>query len=362
MPVAKADLDAQPGEIRVYSAPVVGRDNHQFAQNADGSRTILGLEIFKAGTFRDSLGDTQTWTDAHLEQMVFHFDLLRKTDVFPNVPFRADHSWSVDKVIGYIDNLYAQGGKLVADVNVTEPAAFDKFERGTYRSRSLEVGMYGTNAEEFYYPVVMGCAFVDIPAVEGLHRNGQPVKAFAFSSTPPKEPDVPDPTPAPATFAFRIGDATETDYAKVQAHIDGLTTQVATLGASNADLLAQVAAHDDFKKGVRDGERTAFVTGLAAAGKIAQPQVESLTALAVGMTDEQFDGLKASYEHAPKLSILGQHAGLPTGSPDPLGGDAGDRKDVLETMIAQHRRAGLSEDEIVKTASYRELQTLVGAH
>lgn len=357
MTAAAAVLDAKPGEIRVFSASVTGVDGHRFEKNEDGTVKVFDLEIFKVGTFRDSMGDQATWTQTHLEQMVFHFGLLRDNGVFPNVPFRSDHSYSVDKIVGYIDALRAVNGKLVADITLTEPVAFDKFQRTTYRSRSLELGMYVTNDEEAYYPVVMGCAFVDIPAVEGLHRNGVPVRSYSFvsSSTTPKELAVPDKkddaTPTP--HVFRVLGTDVTDYAQVQAFMDALVTE-------NTGLKAQVAAADDFAKGVRDTERKAFVAGLAKDGKIAQPQVASLEALAVGLSDEQFSAFKAGYEAAPVLRMLSKHVDVTNpGGEDDKGGT--DRIATLEAIVAQHRMAGMSDTDVQKTASYRELVELKAA-
>lgn len=353
----------KPGEIRVFTAPTV-RGTYSIAVNENGTAMVTGLEVFRAGTFRDSMGDQMTWTEAHLDMMVAHFALLRDNGSFPDVPFRSDHSFSVDKVVGYFEGLARVGDKLTADVLLTEPTAVEKFNRGTYRSRSLEVGMYVTNDEAPYFPVVMGCAFVDIPAVEGLHRNGQSVKAFNFSSTSqvPQEAIVPDPVvpaPAPAPHAFRIGDSTVTDYAAVQAHID-------SQGRLILDLNAKVAASDDFAKGVKLLDRKAFVAKLAADNKIGQPQVEGLEALvtAESFDDAAFDAFKKAYENAPVLSILGNHgggSGDPNTPPSSPASERADRIAVLEGIVAGHRHSQMSEDKIVKTNSYQELQKLLAA-
>lgn len=357
---APATLDMKPGELRVFTTSQVGAQGHTFTANQDGTGTIHSLEIFRAGTFRDSWGDQATWTDAHLQQMVFHFDMLRGNGIFPDVPFRSDHSFSIEKVIGYFDALRAVGDKLVADINVTEPTAAEKFIRGTYRSRSLEVGMYVTNNEEAYYPVVMGCAFVDIPAVEGLHsRDGKSIRSFSFSSpsqevpkvTTPVVTDVPaaPPAPAPQAHVFRIGPDNETDFAKVQVYITGLEAEVTTLRAG-------AAAAEDFAKGVREAEREAFVKSLATEGKIVAPQVEGLVALCKGFSPEQFEAYKATYAAAPKLPLLENHSGAAgDGSADQgLSAEAKALQDAKD-MVAHHRRSGLAEADIQKTASYRLL-------
>jgi len=54
---------------------------------------------------------------------------------------------------------------------VTEPGAVKKFERGTFRSRSIEIGPYESNNGKITAPAVLGLAMVDIPAVEGLFQR-----------------------------------------------------------------------------------------------------------------------------------------------------------------------------------------------
>src|SRR5438045_1764581 len=46
---------------------------------ADGGPigSVKDIKIFKAGTFRDSLGRQNTWSAEHLQQMAFHFNLLK---------------------------------------------------------------------------------------------------------------------------------------------------------------------------------------------------------------------------------------------------------------------------------------------
>lgn len=154
-------------------------------KTSKGSHILRGLRIFKKGTFKDSMGMERTWEDTHLEQMAFHYTLLKDGGFLPNVPVRVDHSFSVQNVAGYFLNVYREkddSSFLAADVEITEPDAYAKWERGTYRSRSLEVGMYETNDGAMYWPVILGLAFVDIPAVEGLHGRSQGDTAY-FSQT-----------------------------------------------------------------------------------------------------------------------------------------------------------------------------------
>lgn len=148
-----------------------------------GTHILEGLRIFRTGTFTDMFGQTATWEDYHLQLMVAHYQILKDGGYFPNVPIREDHTSSLAKVAGYFENVYLDSEDpsfLSSDVEFTEPQAYDKWYRGTWRARSVEIGMFETNDGKFFWPVVMGLAFVDIPAVEGLYRSGmRPEKGYS---------------------------------------------------------------------------------------------------------------------------------------------------------------------------------------
>ena len=134
----------------------------------DGQR-ITGIKVFRAGKFKNSEGVEAKWSIADLKAMVSNFYELRSTGILPHIPVRENHTRDIRSVVGYFADLRVEGQFLVADLDLTEPDAQQRYSRGTYRARSLEVGGYETNAGEVYYPTVMGLAFCDIPAVEGLY-------------------------------------------------------------------------------------------------------------------------------------------------------------------------------------------------
>jgi hypothetical protein len=139
--------------------------------NASGS-VIQGVRVFRAGAFKDSLGRATKWSSAQLDQMIQNFNSLASQGIFKNVPVRKNHSKNVDDVVGYIQKLYRDTEQfLVADIEFTDPAGLEKWRNKTFRARSLEVGVYETNDGAKFYPSVLGLAFVDIPAVEGLYSQ-----------------------------------------------------------------------------------------------------------------------------------------------------------------------------------------------
>lgn len=405
---AAAPVAERPSvNISAFSSP-----NVTMSVNSKGLPEVRGLRIFKTGTFPDSFGISHTWEDVHLDQMVMHFKLLKDNGIFPNVPWRSDHSFSVEKVIGYLTAVFRDPEDptfLASAMEFTESDAYDKYQRGTYRSRSLEVGLYETNSGATYFPVVMGVAFVDIPAVEGLHsapsnahtfsqvitdtkempvstQNPDPAvvpapavapvptnsmilpntSTFAASTptppTPPAEPNNPQPAPTPpapqpqpqpsaeAAPQLSLFGRPTTDFAAVQRHITTLET---------------------FRQETIEMGRRDFVTNLAHSNKIAATQIDSMAALVLTMNDEQFAAFRATYEAAGAAPLFAPH-GQQSGTSSTPQGAAGppnegqpnaepNEMDILEETVANHKRAGMSEETIEKTSSYKKLQALKSA-
>lgn len=373
----------------------------------DGTGKIVDLKIFKSGTFKDSMGFQRTWEPEHLEQMIFNYNLLKNRGIFPNVPVREGHPGifgSGGSVQGWIDTLRHADEFLVADLSITEPEALAKWERGTYRGRSLEVGMYETNDESTYWPTVMGLAFVDIPAVEGLYnkqtaeppdkknkstfhfsqvllddkeitvegdQNPQPPAPTPPAPAPapaPAPPQPPAPAPAPAPNpAPAPAPAPEPAPAPQQQHsmfkINGQDVQDA------AAVQTHITSLESFVKETRDLNRKNFVSGLVASNKVLASQKEGMEALVLTMTDAQYEAFTKLHETTPPMPLLGNHGNQGGGQPPAstgsgfTGGKATpeEQKEVLEETIAMHKRAGMSEENIQKTDSYKKLQALQNA-
>jgi hypothetical protein len=149
-----------------------------FAANSDGTVTVTGVELLKSGTFNGL-----TLLDTDLDSMVTHFGNLRDAGIFLP-PFRLDHSWSVLSVIGWFEELrvsrhvdptdsleknFLEGDiRLTGSVDYTSAQIVKAIKSGSLRNRSSELGYYVTNSGVELPLVFYGCAFVDIPAVEGL--------------------------------------------------------------------------------------------------------------------------------------------------------------------------------------------------
>ena len=182
----------------------------KFTRNKDGTGLLSDWPILRTGTFTDKFGFVFTYGVNELVTMAANFQSLSLA--FPRVPLRVDHSRSVDRVIGWLQSLRVEGDTLLADYEVLDPDAVEKIVSGLYASRSAEVGEYTTNEGIIYSPVILGVAFVDIPAVEGLFAQGSPETTRNFTESIPMTvpslvpagfvPPAPvAPTPAPVAPA-----------------------------------------------------------------------------------------------------------------------------------------------------------------
>jgi hypothetical protein len=390
---ATATAERSIVRVSAFSSPNVAD-----VLNDKGNHVVKGLRIFKVGTFKDSWGIERTWDSLHLDGMIAHYNLLKDNNIFPNVPQRADHSLSVKDVVGYFVDLYrdpTDANFLAYDIEFTEPDAYEKYKRGTWRSRSIEVGMYETNDGAAYFPTVMGAAFVDIPAVEGLHGKPQgpivtfsqvitdeeetpvsmqptppapgivptppapaaPAPAAAPPAAPPAaEPPAPAPAPAPQPvassthaasgqpFMFRVNGQDTADFAAVQRHITALETSI-----------------DEASKAAR----TEYVTNLAKTNKIAATQIDDFQAHVATMSPEQFEGFRKLYDGAGSAPLFANHGGQPgdsTNPQDPTAPQNGEPTEVetIEEIISNFRRMGKSEEWINNTKFAKRLVVLQG--
>ena len=336
-----------------------------FERLPTGGAIVRNKRIFRVGTFRDSTGKQRTWTAGDLADMASNFVTLQAE--LPNVPIRRDHTRSVGNVMGYFESLHSDDEFLYGDYKITEPEDANKYERGTYRSISIEVGSYRTNNDETYSPVVLGLAHVDLPAVEGLftlHQEDEmtftqeemdwAVAAVYAQSLADAEGDsdyalaigyaqadldvraefaAADDDKPPFQFVLSSGDET-TDYGKVQADL----TAMGTVLSEQRNLF-----------------RNKFVDDLVSGDKIIAPMAATLKNHVIELNETQYASFVATYEQAPKVGILDDHSSHG-------GNDNEGQYDVelqkLEAQLAMHRNSGLNEDQIKALGSYSRVQEI----
>lgn len=379
-------------------------------KTSKGTHLLRGLRVFKKGTFKDSLGIERTWEDYHLDLMVANYKLLRDSNVLPNVPVRVDHSFSVQNVGGYFHDLYREPGDdtfLDGDVEITEPDVFDKWERGTFRSRSLEVGMYETNDGATYWPVVLGLAFVDLPAVEGLHsrQTGSYYFSQALQDDDKEKPTMftfngqsfADQAACEAAIryaawvqaaeyaqsledqaaAINYATALEQHNANAKAlGIEGLTIVNAQPSGQhgaphthtfrvNGEMttdptVAQrhIDTMEQFRAETTKSNRERFIDELAKANKIGANQLDQFKSHVVTLNDEQYAQFKTMYEAAPAHSLLAPHGNTGGDNNLPPGDKLREDFEVARDTVEQLKRSGMTDDQVQKTSAFKKFTSL----
>lgn len=215
------------------------------------SNLILeGVAVFRSGTFRDSMGFQHVWEVEHMTQMVDNHVALSGRGILAHIPVRKDHvgflDSSLNSVIGYNTNVRTEARMntisgemctyLLADMEIIDEDAIKKIESGLWRNLSSEIGTYLTNAEAEYWPVYMGVAFVDFPAVEGLANsfskqapNGSGIHAGSAVFSLVNEQEEPD-----MANATKSGTVTEEKIAEAEFSAEDIESQAKNLDPSDA--------------------------------------------------------------------------------------------------------------------------------
>lgn len=366
-----------------------------FFKKDNGAHVYEGVAVFRSGTFSDSMGYENTWEDLHMQQMLTNFNHLRDNQIFDDVPVRSGHpGWIVNgtegtgKVVGWhtglrVEKLTAphdgtEYSYLLADYEILDAEAQVNIEKGLWRNRSSEIGTYLTNNKAEHWPVYMGVAYVDIPAVEGLNfsmpqTGGVAPKVYVMFNTG-KETHVGDTPPvapqqgtqqvppasaastqhgapaAPATQApvapahsFTVNGQPTTDFAAVQAHIASL---------------------EQFRTDTTRANRENFVTALAHGNKIPATQLDAYKAHVATMTPEQYESFTKLHGDMEVPSLLAAHSATASNEGGPSQGTQqhataqSARIVQLREQVGMHKSAGTARGTIEKMGSYIELKAL----
>jgi len=176
--------------------------------------------------------------------------------------------------------------------------------------------------------------------------------------TPPETPPEPPVEPADTDE--------ETDAEATQPALQPVNQTPGTfmvMGVHTTDPQAvqtHILALEKFQTETVQGGRKAFVTKLSDDKKIAASQVDSLTAFALKLNDEQFSDWAASYDSAPSQPLFGEYGGTNGETTPASTGTEQTRQErmaVLEETVAMHARS-MSPDQLKNIPSYQELQKL----
>lgn len=331
---------------------------------------LRDVPVFRSGSFRDSMGDENTWTDTHIAEMVSHFQQLSSSGAFDRVPVRCDHfsifSGGLSNVIGYHDNLRAEtrvstvDGQsytyLVADLYILREDAKANIASGLWNKRSAEIGAYRTNDEQTYWPTLVGTAFVDIPAVEGLSFSKQvntDHRTIVIPEDPMPQPAAQDNAQTPQTpaapaapAAFRVAGVETSDHAKVQEHLDAQEAELAALRA--------------FRTEAVESERKGFVESLADAGTILATQKDVYSNLVLKMDADEFTAFRDSFGDAGPAKLLGNYAAQQQAAPGT--GEAAEKLTIAEqdgadtAEVRMHSAIGTPSADIATYACFTRIK------
>lgn len=133
------------------------------------TRDLRGVEIFDVGTWNG-----RQWTDQDLDEMVANFGALRGVVDPPAKLGHSDQQELLERegypAAGWVEALYRDGTKLVADFARVPRKVADLIAAGAYRKVSSEIFLTLTVGEQIFHHVLAGVAFLgeELPAVKTL--------------------------------------------------------------------------------------------------------------------------------------------------------------------------------------------------
>lgn len=140
---------------------------------------MKGVEIFKVGKWRDSLGRPVTADNALVDQIVENFGSLNSVPGF-NVPIKLGHNDRVgEPAYGWVSDLSNNDGVLTAEFEDVDPAIVDAIRKRSYNAVSIELAPRVEFDGKTFRNVLSGVALLgaEWPAVKGL----KPLSASKFA-------------------------------------------------------------------------------------------------------------------------------------------------------------------------------------
>ncbi|AKL88182.1 hypothetical protein GMA3_5 [Gordonia phage GMA3] len=344
-----------------------------------GDKSILAVKdvpVFRSGSFRDSMGFPHEFDDYAMESMVRNYDHLKAQGIFSDVPVRNGHPSPfrsrMQELVGYVTAMRTEkrtaphdGSEytyLIADFEIIDDDAQKNIESGLWRNRSSEIGTYVDNRENEYGPAFMGVAYVDIPAVEGLNgfskADDRSDEKVHFIMEDQKMGDIiTPPKPGEKTpFSFSLGGQDGiTDGKAVQEYINKIESERDDFQSNLKKVTTERDRLQEFRDNIVNSEREDFVTSLVDSGKVLAPQKEQLVELAKGLSPEQFETWKGSYENVATQEVLENHGNSGQQKPNQNADDQA-RKDYEDDVNTVKILFGKMDAEKVKsTEAYKRV-------
>lgn len=314
------------------------------------SNNIADIYMQKAGGSLDewrSMMRAESWYSATEAQDAGLVDTV--LDVEDEQAEEETNKWNLAAVFNYAGRDEAPSPKLVRErLKVTNRAKEGSMAKGTGQPQATTEGT-GSSDQSSVESDNPPTAPVTEPSGAGETgdtsgdtdaEDSGPSVAEQTEDNPPA--DQPDEITERQNRAGRVlvNGVPTTDMRAIQAHISSLET---------------------FRDEAVESSRRTFVQQLAEDRKIAATQIDALTSLALTLDDGQYAAWSEAYNLTQSAPLFGEFGVTPTDSSSPQSQDTAgvqDRIEVLEGVIAQHRRTGMSEDAIKTTKSSKELDQL----
>lgn len=120
----------------------------------------MWIEIFRAGTHRDSEGREATYSEETLAGIASGYNERIAGDASQQAPLVKGHPENDAPAMGWVQQLKAEGGKLFADIGQVEQELYQDIKEGRYRNVSIAL-----NGSELRHVGILGAAS---PAVKGM--------------------------------------------------------------------------------------------------------------------------------------------------------------------------------------------------
>ncbi|MCO5250985.1 MAG: hypothetical protein M9949_06140 [Candidatus Kapabacteria bacterium] len=149
------------------------------------------IPIFKPGTHTDAAGNTRTWSDADVRNMVKMYNEQSPAEKH-DAPAVKGHPKTDDPALGWVDSLKYEGGQLWAKLRDMQKSFVEEVKSGAYKKVSVRlypnnmlrhVGFLGAVP-----PAIKGLGDVELAEYEGIFFNEEDVALsdIAFSIAEPE--------------------------------------------------------------------------------------------------------------------------------------------------------------------------------
>lgn len=338
--------------------------------NGSNSLVVKNIAIFRSGSFKDSWGDTHTYSKFEMDSFARNFSHLSDNSIFDPV-VRAGHPGMTNdrlaSVIGYIRNIEVENRQslqgvsydyLIAELEIIDKDAIEKIKSGLWNKRSAEIGAFEDNDNNIYAPAVLGVAYVDVPAVQWLDwsKNHDTDNIQLFDKEGLEEM-----TGMPKVHVFHIGGNDTSEFSRVQDYITNIEAkfaaasgEISTLKTENESLKTTNDALAEFKKEALSTARHSYIDSLAASGKILETGKTEAYAMVDMFTEEQFTAYKKVMGDAAPNPIFGAY-GNQEQDENKVPDEKADEISVYKSVIQDLRGVGRSIDSIKKTQAYAKV-------